>query len=80
MDDLEPFIPDRMASRILGMGDIASLVEKAEVIVVLIIQFMLFVFKLCAEVLYVCTLICLRTMFYMSYLYVLFYSASGECR
>jgi signal recognition particle subunit SRP54 len=27
--DLEPFFPDRMASRILGMGDIVSLVEKA---------------------------------------------------
>lgn len=29
MIDLEPFYPDRMASRILGMGDIISLVEKA---------------------------------------------------
>lgn len=28
--DLEPFYPDRMASRILGMGDIISLVEKAQ--------------------------------------------------
>jgi signal recognition particle subunit SRP54 len=28
--DLEPFHPDRMASRILGMGDVVSLVEKAE--------------------------------------------------
>jgi signal recognition particle subunit SRP54 len=28
-DALEPFIPDRFASRILGMGDILSLVEKA---------------------------------------------------
>jgi signal recognition particle subunit SRP54 len=28
--DLEPFHPDRLASRILGMGDIVSLVEKAE--------------------------------------------------
>lgn len=27
--DLEPFHPDRMASRILGMGDVVSLVEKA---------------------------------------------------
>jgi len=27
--DLEPFFPDRMASRILGMGDVISLVEKA---------------------------------------------------
>jgi signal recognition particle subunit SRP54 len=27
---LEPFHPDRMASRILGMGDVVSLVEKAE--------------------------------------------------
>lgn len=30
LDALEPFHPDRMASRILGMGDIISLVEKAE--------------------------------------------------
>ncbi len=29
-DDLEVFYPDRMASRILGMGDIVSLVEKAQ--------------------------------------------------
>ena len=28
--DLEPFAPDRMASRILGMGDVLSLLEKAE--------------------------------------------------
>lgn len=28
--DLEPFYPDRMASRILGMGDVVSLVEKAQ--------------------------------------------------
>ncbi|HXY72776.1 MAG TPA: signal recognition particle protein [Actinomycetota bacterium] len=28
--DLEPFYPDRMASRILGMGDMLSLIEKAE--------------------------------------------------
>ncbi len=28
-DALEPFYPDRMASRILGMGDVVSLVEKA---------------------------------------------------
>jgi signal recognition particle subunit SRP54 len=27
---LEPFHPDRMASRILGMGDVASLVERAQ--------------------------------------------------
>ncbi|MCL4515950.1 MAG: signal recognition particle protein [Firmicutes bacterium] len=30
MDALEPFHPDRMASRILGMGDVLSLIEKAE--------------------------------------------------
>ena len=30
VEDLEKFHPDRMASRILGMGDIVSLVEKAE--------------------------------------------------
>jgi signal recognition particle subunit SRP54 len=29
-DALEPFHPDRMANRILGMGDILSLIEKAE--------------------------------------------------
>jgi signal recognition particle subunit SRP54 len=28
--DLEPFYPDRMASRILGMGDVLTLIEKAE--------------------------------------------------
>lgn len=28
--DIEPFHPDRMASRILGMGDVLSLIEKAE--------------------------------------------------
>lgn len=30
LESLEPFYPDRMASRILGMGDVVSLVEKAE--------------------------------------------------
>eukprot|EP00889_Picochlorum_renovo_P003990 jgi/Picre1/31020/NNA_006378.t1 len=30
MNAMEPFYPDRMASRILGMGDVVSLVEKAE--------------------------------------------------
>lgn len=30
LDALEPFYPDRMASRILGMGDVLSLIEKAE--------------------------------------------------
>ncbi len=29
-DDLEPFYPERIAGRILGMGDIVSLVEKAQ--------------------------------------------------
>ncbi|MDD7200810.1 MAG: signal recognition particle protein [Sphaerochaetaceae bacterium] len=29
-DDISPFYPDRIASRILGMGDIVSLVEKAQ--------------------------------------------------
>ncbi len=29
MDGLEPFHPDRMASRILGMGDMLTLIEKA---------------------------------------------------
>ena len=31
-DGLEPFHPDRMASRILGMGDVLSLIEKAETV------------------------------------------------
>lgn len=30
MDALEPFFPDRMASRILGMGDMLTLIEKAQ--------------------------------------------------
>lgn len=30
LEDLEPFYPDRMASRILGMGDMLSLIEKAQ--------------------------------------------------
>ncbi|MPZ68510.1 MAG: signal recognition particle protein [Actinobacteria bacterium] len=30
LTDLEPFHPDRMASRILGMGDVMTLIEKAE--------------------------------------------------
>ena len=33
MEDLEPFYPDRMAGRILGMGDVLSFVEKAQEIV-----------------------------------------------
>jgi len=31
LDALEPFYPDRMASRILGMGDVLTLIEKAQV-------------------------------------------------
>ncbi|MGH9124070.1 MAG: signal recognition particle protein [Acidimicrobiales bacterium] len=30
LDDFEPFYPDRMAGRILGMGDVMTLIEKAE--------------------------------------------------
>lgn len=30
LTDLEPFYPDRMASRILGMGDVETLIEKAQ--------------------------------------------------
>ncbi len=30
LDDLEPFHPDRMANRILGMGDVLTLIEKAQ--------------------------------------------------
>ena len=33
IEDLQQFHPDRMASRILGMGDIASLVEKVEEVI-----------------------------------------------
>jgi signal recognition particle subunit SRP54 len=32
-EDLEPFHPDRMAGRILGMGDVVSLVEKAQEVI-----------------------------------------------
>ena len=30
LEDLEPFHPDRVVSRVLGMGDVLSLIEKAE--------------------------------------------------
>ena len=30
LSDLEQFYPDRMASRILGMGDVLTLIEKAQ--------------------------------------------------
>ncbi len=30
LDQIEPFYPDRMANRILGMGDVLTLIEKAE--------------------------------------------------
>jgi signal recognition particle subunit SRP54 len=33
LDALEPFHPDRVASRILGMGDVLTLIEKAEAVV-----------------------------------------------
>jgi len=32
LDALEPFYPDRLASRILGMGDVLTLIEKAEAV------------------------------------------------
>ena len=32
-DDIEPFYPERLASRILGMGDVLSLIEKVEKVV-----------------------------------------------
>lgn len=35
MDALEPFYPERMASRVLGMGDVLTLYEKAEQVCVL---------------------------------------------
>lgn len=43
MEDLEPFYPNRMAGRILGMGDVLSFVEKAQEVVSLITR-KLFVF------------------------------------
>jgi len=33
LEDLEPFHPDRMASRILGMGDVLTFIEKAQSVV-----------------------------------------------
>lgn len=33
LSDLEPFHPDRMASRILGMGDVLTMIEKAQAVV-----------------------------------------------
>uniref|UniRef100_A0A7C4RUM1 Signal recognition particle protein n=1 Tax=Desulfatirhabdium butyrativorans TaxID=340467 RepID=A0A7C4RUM1_9BACT len=33
LGDIEPFHPDRMASRILGMGDILTMIEKAQTVV-----------------------------------------------
>ena len=30
LSDLEQFYPDRMASRILGMGDVLTMIEKAQ--------------------------------------------------
>ena len=33
LTDLEPFYPDRMASRILGMGDVLTLIERAQEVV-----------------------------------------------
>ena len=30
LEDLQQFYPDRMTSRILGMGDVFTLIEKAE--------------------------------------------------
>lgn len=42
MEDLEPFYPDRMAGRILGMGDVLSFVEKAQEVVSTILFPLLF--------------------------------------
>lgn len=33
IDALEPFYPDRMSSRILGMGDMLTLYEKADAVI-----------------------------------------------
>ena len=33
LDQIEPFYPDRMASRILGMGDVLTLIDKATALV-----------------------------------------------
>lgn len=42
MEDLEPFYPDRMAGRILGMGDVLSFVEKAQEVVSVLSKFFIF--------------------------------------
>lgn len=44
MEDLEPFYPDRMAGRILGMGDVLSFVEKAQEVVSLTIFIFFYLF------------------------------------
>lgn len=41
MEDLEPFYPDRMAGRILGMGDVLSFVEKAQEVVSVLLLLLL---------------------------------------
>jgi signal recognition particle subunit SRP54 len=33
LDDLEPFVPERMVSRLIGMGDFATLLEKADEVI-----------------------------------------------
>ena len=33
LSDLEQFYPDRMASRILGMGDVLSIIDKASAVI-----------------------------------------------
>ena len=33
IEDIEPFYPDRIAQRILGLGDIQTLVEKAQQVI-----------------------------------------------
>lgn len=45
MEDLEPFYPDRMAGRILGMGDVLSFVEKAQEVVSFI-----YIFESCVSI------------------------------
>lgn len=42
VEDLEPFYPDRMAGRILGMGDVLSFVEKAQEVVSVPSKFSMF--------------------------------------
>lgn len=45
MEDLEPFYPDRMAGRVLGMGEVLSFIEKAQEVVSLNVIIVLILIK-----------------------------------